>query len=311
MTFSPYRGFTPGIKLSVNMPTVRNDGSVHPPHLRFSTSFISIDSRRPPKVSDNGQLLRAMIRQITTSRPFSVFAEGGDSLIVHIDLRTPSNVRCKVDSTYVNAWTNVYTDANLVMNDLPYSRQALVEFTRQEQAALIFSLDGMVYRIVRREQSMVVDVLTPAEVAKERVHLLREQLQEEGLELKRVHGIIGSAARLLSASMQYAGASEVFVDFLVDYVGTEYMSNRLRQEIHRLLCHRQHPRAIMFAEGFDNVVPLFEKFSPTGAKKLGEKKSINERRKRERAARDRELREKMKGLTGGQPQRKQSGGKKK
>lgn len=298
-TFSPLGGFSLGIELATGVPTGRNNGSVYRDHVRVGPDFIQVDSVKKPIWT--GNILRAakMRRVDTQHASFEVFSrlDDGASLLVFIDLSlVPAGMARRIDPSSVNAWVNFQTDADVVLQHNS-SGKCLVEFTRDEQAMLIFDRDGAVYRIVRRNGRMIVDKLTKVQMAKERCRLMRDQIdridpENADIAMRHLHGILGGAVRLLQAAVRASDTREVFVDFLADYADGR-MSDSMRQQVYDLLRAYSDTRAFMFSEGYDGNVVLL-----AGHRNVGQSAEAK-KKKAERSARDSATRNQMRGASSG------------
>ncbi|MCA9366103.1 hypothetical protein KC722_00830 [Candidatus Kaiserbacteria bacterium] len=301
LTYSPLTGFSAGIQLATGL--LKQGGGTLSPRLCIGAGFVQLDNHAPASTKD-GVLTEATLKTIrpTHGRSFSVFSRPDDSsaLIVLIDINlAKQHVRRRIDPAVVSAWVTFETDADVIMKDGPSGR-ALLEFRKEHQACLIFDRDGAVYRIVRQGTAMVTDPLTSGQMATERVRLLDgmvrrysadvEAAKKHGTELPpigRLHGVIGAAGRLLTAAVRDVAARDILTDFLADHIGEE-MAEGTRREVYDLLTACQHPKAVMFMSGYDNVVSLDtkRKSAESAIKRAEADKKRAERRARDRAAYD-------------------------
>lgn len=304
-TFIPLRGVTPGIALATDL--LKQGGGTLPAQLGVGPRFVAVDTFEPksPDIGKRGMLFSAVLRQIDTEKAsFQVFSkpEGGETRtkLVFIDLvTTPTGVKRKFDPSVIRAWVGFYTNANLVAHHSGSGR-ALVEFNKEGQSCLAFDFDGMVHRLVYRGGEIIVDPLTPVEVARERIRLARDQIakiddREEGA-VKRLHGIAGGLHRLFD-KVKDGAAREEFVEFFLDYA--QQLPVGLRRSLYEQLEYSGHQKAATFAAGYGggNVVSI------DSARNKGPKdpEAFNKAKgkRRDRSQRDKELRLKMKGAAGG------------
>lgn len=304
--FDPFGGLVEGIPVTENLPTLKNDGSVYPPHIRCGESFIGVDRVSPPVSVRHGDALhvtRGFIRRIDPvngGRSFDVISSHGRaSVLLQVNLRTPSSFRVR-DKAHLRAWEGV-TQCDGVETILPLDVGCgLFLLNDQGQEVDVFVHNGFVFRL-RLEKSAIVNVpLSQVDMARMRISQYESQIEEICLSsnqgVPRLHGILGSAIRLLRLSANNAEVRSYFVNFLADHLGQ--LIESMRREIRSILLQANDKFAGTFAEGAD-IISLADRqaYKLIGQKLVEavQKRKDVERKKVERIARNQAERLVMRG----------------
>lgn len=206
----------------------------------------------------------------------------------------------------VNAWTGIRGEDIEVIRIDTSTGTALLRC--QPNASIeLFQFDGSVH-LLRVEDGKVSTVpLSQKQMAHLRVEQFEEQIKTLDLSLerdiKRLHGILAGAMRLVTAAKD-DGALDVLVDFLTDHQAA--LTDHLRKQVRWALTNARHPAASTFLDGFEagNVVKI-------QSADAAAQRAARDKKRRERAASDRELRNAMRGGNGnGGGNSQQSSGKK-
>jgi hypothetical protein len=300
-TFNPFSGVTTGIQMTTDALSPR--GQTLPDHIMVGNrGFIQLEKNwRHPSYARGTRLFEASLALISAASgtEFEVLAprnQYSNKLYCFVDPAMPAGTRLRANPEEVNAWIyQVATDGvRIVMFD-KFVGAYLVEFEADGDEIDIWFQNGYIARLLRQGDVIVSADLSASEIAGERVYQMQDQIDSlklsEEIGMRRCHGIIGGATRLLAVTRDRS-AQDVYVDFLSGYL--KHMTDRLRSEVRQVLLQLKHPYAGNFADGWaGNVVAMPERGddAQAGAQKLAAAKA----RKAKKAAEDRALREKMRG----------------
>ncbi len=291
-SFNPFSGVTAGIQLITD--GVSSTGRVLPDHVMIGNcGFIQVEKNwRNVPLAAGKRLFDASLKLITPNKgsSFEVLAPRGphfDKLYCFVDSIIPAGMKLQAEPEEVNAHVQevVSGEARLVMFDR-FCGSYFLEFSDENDEVEIWYQNGHIARLVRRGDQVVSVPLSVQEIAQKQEWQLRSCISEldsnRGYDVRRLHGILGSAIRLLRAARDRS-VQDIYVDLLVDEIGN--MTDRLRTEARNVLLSLGHPSAGNFADDWGiNVVPLCGKKNiPAEAKA----------KRAKRAARDREVRERM------------------
>ena len=291
--FHPISGLLAGLPISENVPTSRNDGSVHPPHVKCGSAFIVVDSINRPQVQVFGDKKRVMSASVRTISPASGRPEfktlsrhqNSDNIVL-VELHSFDH-RVKDAFSFVEAWTGLKADSGIetVVSDFG---GLILLFTKDHQEVDVYLSNGAVYRLRQEDGTIELVPLSYKEMAELRVAQFSEQLDQlddsTDMMAKRRDGILWGASRLLRASLKNREVREVLVDFLVER--RSVMTDKLCQEVRHLLLSVNDVRAGNFLWG-DNVTPIKSQPSPEGRLKRAElDKKKQARRQRDQLERN-------------------------
>lgn len=290
-SFDPYRGVAEGIVVTENMLNPRNDGSVYPPHIRCD-GFINLDRVKAPTTKTVGEqrlLTQACLRQIDPTnggKSFNMFSSiGRTGILLLINLLATSH-RVKEKVSGLRAWEGIEAD-NDIEKLLVSPSGALLFLTEDGQEVDVYLHNGSVFRLRREKDSVVNIPLTWTDMAKMRVEQFRTQiatLGDDEDDVRRLHGVLGGAIRLVRFCGKEQGPREVVSEFLAENVGN--MTDRIRTEVRALLLLANDKYAGIFITGH-NIVSLDDRRRNSGdaGRKLAEaKKKKAERQQRDRDA---------------------------
>lgn len=309
-TFNPFTGVNAGIQLTSGALGPR--GQTLPDHLMVGNSgFVQIEKNwhHPPYARGNRLFEGSLVTiSAASGAEFEVLAPRNQysrKLYCFVDPTVPTGSKLRANPEQVNAWVQqMATDGVRIPMCDKFSGAYLVEFADDGNEIDIWFQNGHIVRLLRQGDEIVSAPMSATEIAKERVYQLEEQIEALDLSddagMRRCHGIIGAATRLLSVTRDRS-AQDVYVDFLTDQL--KHMTDRLRLEVRQVILRLNHPFAGNFANGWaGNVVamPKRDEESQAGAKKRAEAKA----RKAQRAEEDRALRQKMRGDSGHSSKRK-------
>ncbi len=301
--YSPYGGIRQGIPLIDDMPNLRNNGRNFPSHVRCGERFLALNYKDRPAtrfIEDASRVMDADVFSITPAEgsPFDVLSKGtGDSVLIYVETK-PNDRRIKEKNLGVDVREGVMVDdgGKLVM----YSRengQFLIQL-RSGQGAYIFMRNGLVTRIDVHGGNVIeskLDFITMARLHVERLESeinFQENLEDENE--RRLHGILGSAVRLLNNSLRRPEVRRVFVGFLVEHA--DRLPKSFRETVRTSLLSVGDMYAGNFVEGWDgNVISLTQGKTGVISDKL---KEANTRRSLRREN-DRQMRSRMKGSSNG------------
>jgi len=304
-TFNPFSGLVPGIRLKVDGVDPNNQ-KPRPEHIPVGEWFIAVDRKWHRPALKDGRLLEAGLRTIeplSGGKSFQTLVgrqtESGQ--LVLIDLQTPAHIKRHVSPEEVNARfaLECFGSVKIVMQHL-YGGSALIEFFKEDGEVDIWSLDGMIYRLVMRAEKVIQISLTHSEIAKLRVEQFRTQINGLDLnmatDIKRCHGIIAGVTRLLRYTND-TKSQDILVNFLVEQIGPN-LADGLRVEIRGILLRMNHKLAgsfVAMAYG-DNIVPF--KSVDYQAESIQQRALTSARREVSRRVRDKNCQE-MKGSSSG------------
>lgn len=274
--FHPISGLQAGLPVSLNVPTSRNDGSVHPPHVKCGSDFIIIDNVNRPQMQTIRDKKRVMSASVRTVRPVSGRSEfktlsryqNSDNIVL-VELQSFDH-RVKDAFSSLEAWVGLKADSGIETIVSDWGGVILL-FTKDAQEVDVYLGNGSVYRLQQVDGTIKLVPLSYKEMAELRVAQFSEQLA--GLEgptdivAKRRDGILWGASRLLRASLKDREVREVLIDFLVEH--RSEMSNKLCQEVRHLLLSMNDLRAGDFLWG-DNIIPIKSEPSAEGRLKRAE-----------------------------------------
>lgn len=305
--FNPVRGLVAGLPVSEGVPTGRNNGAVHPPHVKCGTAYIVVDNVKAPLVQAVDGVKRVMLASVRKIFPASGRSEfkalsrheNSDNIVlVHLQ---NFDFHVKDKFSWVEAWSGIKADGDVdfVISD---SGGAILLFSQDNQEVDIYLHNGAVYRLRQEHGSIVVVPLSRKDMAELRVAQFAEQLEGLKDDDRRKEGILWGASRLLKASIFDSEVREVLADFFVG--NRSKMSDKLCQEIRSLLLQVNHLSAGNFVAGYgDNVIQLRSVPSADSQKRLADVK----RKKLLRQERDRQARNDMRGSSNGGGQSKKAG----
>ena len=320
LSFDSLHGLQNGIPLVTGMPTGKNDGSYHPPHIRCGENFLGMNRKEHhmPTISyfeGRPHVTRGLLQEITPNKEgaatftvLSAFNFTPLNQLVYVTSRLVEDPRIKLkyDPKTIRAWQGVIADQTVgtLLRD-EFSGDCLLLFTEDGQEADVYLGTGTVWRIARENGIVSAQILSWTETATVRVAQYQSQLElltDSVDDIKRKHGIIGGAIRLLHLTKNAPGARQVLVQFLGDEKLP--LTAKMRAEIYNLLASWNDNARFDFGEQSNvlNLTLLREHFKGAPAE---EKK-----RKLDRANRDRQERAIMKGSSNGGGKQKQAGGKK-
>ncbi|HEY0964173.1 MAG TPA: hypothetical protein VGE31_00025 [Candidatus Paceibacterota bacterium] len=296
-SFNPFSGVSAGITPVTDLYDFKRQ-RLRPAHIACGDQFIQIDNTWQAPPYREGKLFEANLRTIAPpgKRAFEVVSQKQstiDALYLFVDTTIEAEgVRSRITADMVNATAQIeITDGvRIVMHDV-LSGKAFLEFHKEGGTVFLWTPDGWIYRLIRENGEIKNRPLRPVEIAEMRTAHFREILRGMNHllpeQLRRCHGIISSAVRLLRYTRD-AEARDVLVDFFLEQSGPK-MTDRIREDIRIILLEVGHENACMF-------------LSPEYAS--GDSKACCSRRKpsQKRLARsthDRELRQQMRGPSGG------------
>jgi len=311
-TYNPYNGLLPGISLAIGVQSLHDSRKTYPPHLRCGDDFIAVERSWMQPDIVHGRLMSASVEQRAPEgkRPFKVFYRHNDAskaVYVYLIPSMPDGMKSKVDTSFLNCWRGIVTEgADVLMSD-PFSGEALVALAKDGDRVRLFVNDGQVYSLLFKDGSLLVEYLSYVDMADLRIEQFESQIAgldiSEEADMRRFHGVLAGAIRLLRATAMNEGVRKIFRDFLLEHVG--HMTARLRQEVRTILLSCNDLFAGNFIEGHfggssggggDMVVSLALHRAKAG-------RTESDRRKRERAERDRQIRDEMKGGGSGKKQK--------
>ena len=287
-TYNTFAGLSAGIPMTIGASMPSNPSRKAPPHLPIGLAgFIGLNTRWSNVQFVSGRLLRSSLTKIEPAgkKRFYVFDaprqnDEHHSLIL-IDTSVPKNMTRRPESD-VNAWTGIRGEG---FEKIMFDRTTSTALLRCEPNASIelFQFDGSVH-LLRVENGKVSTVpLNQKQMATLRGEQFEEQIATLDLSLerdmKRLHGILAGAMRLISAAKETA-ALDVLVDFLTDHQAE--LTDHLRKQVRWALSDAGHPAANTFLDGFEagNVVKIQSADAASARAKA-------EQRRRERSEMDR------------------------
>jgi hypothetical protein len=313
-SFSAYSGIVPGIRLHVGVPTSHNDGSVFAPHVKCGERFAAINRSSPPqmkKTQDGTFVYTADVDRIVprNGSPFYTLCNGAGSkaLLLYVDPKVVAkpHMKLKVDPSAMRAWNGVLCEDGVQIAAVDNrSGVSLLRFPSEGKSVFVYHDDGSITRITRKWDEFEVSSVDPEVTAELRVFQFRGQL--EGLsdsedDVKRKHGVLGGAIRLLQTTKKYPKARRVLVGFLREFADGDLLY-QMMLDVRKTLLDWNDPEAVFFiSEGPSKIIDLATKKSPSA-------KPHNN--KAERRARDQELRAKMRGGASGGGRQESKQGKK-
>ena len=286
----------------------RTQSRTLPPHISCGEQFVAVESHWQNIPHKGGLLHDGSIDKIFPvggKKSFEVLIprnRDSKAIYVFVDSTVPTHVKVRVTAEMVRAYAGLSDSPVRKIIGNVFIESYFLEFAEDGDDVAIFHSNGAVTRLVRSGDEILQEPITPAEMAHERIQKMQDQISCLDLtmqeDVKRLHGIIASAIRLLRFTNDKAAENKL-IEFLVDEQAR--LTKSFRIEIYELLRQKGHLLAGNFAEGFqaNNVVQLASKPS-------GDGKAHSEARKRARAAEDQRRAALTKGPTGQKGQQSKS-----
>lgn len=288
-----------GFYLSLNVPKHHGPyGDTHSPHLKVGHGFCRQNTRASlgclyRETERGGHVRRAEIAEVNPieGAPFKVLNRPSGlrpNFLLHVRFGlNGGNIKLKNRVRELDIWKGVTGTAEVIQVS---AGEALVQF-REGTKLYVMYPDGSV-RLVACERGVLTLIpLTKIEMVEARVNSAVEELGQ--CDIRRRDGILWGMIKLLELTRVHVDAREVIVDFLL----TQELSDSMREQIRVRLDRFRDERAPEFSNMMNLMVGRTERVGMP-----------DERRKdrARRAAEDRALREKMRGLSGGGGKRKRN-----
>lgn len=248
-TFTTTTGLTPGIQMRVGRHNTKT-GKQLSPYLRVGPQFIQVDQVWQPPLTDDDCLCNASLKLITprTGTSFEVWVprnETDRTQYVLFTTAVPAGEQPHALTALVQATREV--EGTEIGSCLVRHHQAsecyLLSFTAPEGTVYVYTGDGSVYHLYRRDEVVQVRQCSAAEAAVIRVDLYAERIASDAYAYAT---ILDEVVRLLRYSTDTSALS-TYAEFLETHRYHLQMTTEQRAQVYDVLSQYKLPVAAMFA----------------------------------------------------------------